>query len=90
MREDSDLVRVKRVPTELEGLHLKGVLNREGVECELFSYHDTALDGISQNWAEGDWGELKVFEEDRDKAIEILREFEKSRPASGDDTEEQS
>ena len=82
MHEDSDLIGIKRVETELEGLHLRDLLISEGVECELFSFHDTALDGISQNWSEGDWGELRVFQEDEEKARRILEEFEKSQPES--------
>ena len=87
MREESNLVGIKRVLTELEGLHLRDVLINEGVECELFSFHDSALDGISQNWAEGDWGELRVFEEDRAKASKILEEFERSQLEGDGETE---
>ena len=87
MRDDSDLVGIKRVETELEGLHLRDVLINEGVECELFSFHDSALDGISQNWAEGNWGELRVFEEDKGKAEKILEEFEKSQLEGQGETE---
>ena len=82
MRENSDLVVIKKVETELDGLHLRDVLKSEGVDCELFSFHDTALDGISQNWSEGNWGELRVFQEDEQKAIKILDEYEKSQPDS--------
>ena len=82
MREDSDLVGIKKVLTELDGLHLQEVLNNEGVECALFSFHDTAYDGISQSWGEGSWGELRVFQEDEERARRILAEYEKSRPDS--------
>ena len=82
MREKSDLVAIKKVETELEGLHLRDILKNEGVDCELFSFHDTALDGISQNWSEGDWGELRVFQEDEQRALHILEEYEKSQPQS--------
>lgn len=83
MHENSDVVGIKKVLTEMEGLHLKKVLNKEGIDCELFSFHDTALDGISQTWSEGDWGELRVFTEDRDRAMTILEEYEESGPDSG-------
>jgi len=82
MRENSKLVGIKKVETELEGIHLRDLLKNQGVDCELFSFHDTALDGISQNWSEGDWGELRVFQEDEQRARQILDEFEKSTPDS--------
>ena len=80
MKDDRDVVGIKRVETELEGMHLKKLLNNEGIDCELFSFHDTALDGISQNWSEGDWGELRVFKEDKDRAEKILNEYNSSSP----------
>ena len=84
MREKSDLVGIRKVQTEMEGLLLTEVLNGAGIECQLFSFHDTVFDGISQNWAEGSWGEIRVFEEDKERAAELLDEYEKSQPDSGE------
>lgn len=85
MKDNSEVVGIKRVATELDGIHLKKLLNDEGIDCVLFSFHDTAFDGISQTWAEGDWGELRVFTEDKDKALKILEEYEKSKPESDEE-----
>jgi hypothetical protein len=82
MKNDSDLIGIRKVETELEGLHLKELLTNEGIDCELFSFHDTMFDGISQNWAEGEWGELRVFKKDKSKALKILEEYDNSRPDS--------
>lgn len=80
MKENSDVVGIRRVVTELDGLHLKKLLDDEGIDCILFSFHDTAFDGISQNWSKGDWGELRVFKEDEVRALYILGEYDKSKP----------
>ena len=85
MKENSEIVGIKRVGTELEGIHLKKLLNDEGIDCMLFSFHDTAFDGISQAWAEGDWGELRVFKKDEEKALKTLKEYEESKPESAEE-----
>ena len=85
MKNDSDLVGIRKVESELEGLHLKALLDSEGVDCQLFSFHDTMFDGISQTWAEGDWGELRVFKEDEVRALQILTEYDASKPESTGD-----
>ena len=87
MREGSDLVTVKKVLDEMEGIRLKAFLENGGIECQLFSFHDSMLDGISQSWREGYWGEIRVFEEDLERAKEILADMERSKPEEKSDRE---
>jgi len=84
MKDRSELVGIRKVETELDGMHLKKMLQNEGIECQLFSFHDRMFDGISQTWAKGDWGELRVFKEDKERALKILEDYDKSKPESSD------
>ena len=38
MKENSDVVGIKRVETELDGIHLKKLLNDEGIDLHSFLF----------------------------------------------------
>jgi hypothetical protein len=74
--DDRKVVLLKKVLDEIEAIRIRDFLAGAGIECQVVSFHDRALDGISQVWSEGYWGELRVFEDDLDKANQILAALE--------------
>jgi len=76
MDYDRKVVLLKKVLDEIEAIRIKDFLAGSGIECQVVSFHDSALDGISQVWSEGYWGELRVFEDDLEKAKRILADLE--------------
>jgi len=76
MDDSRNIVVLKMVLDEMEAIRIRDFLAAAGIECQVVSFHDRALDGISQVWSEGAWGELRVFEEDLDKARAIVADLE--------------
>jgi len=75
MEKDEKLVTLKRVETEIDAISLRDFLKMQGIEACIMVYHDTMLDGISQNWAEGLWGEVQVLQHNLDAAEQALQEY---------------
>ncbi len=76
MGDDRKVVLLKKVLDEIEAIRIRDFLAGAGIECQVVSFHDRALDGISQVWSEGYWGELRVFEDDLEKANQILADLD--------------
>jgi hypothetical protein len=76
MDEERKVVPLKKVLDEIEAIRIRDFLEGAGIECQVVSFHDRALDGVSQVWSEGHWGELRVFEDDLEKARKILADLE--------------
>ncbi len=76
MDREKKIVVLKRVSDEIEAIRIRDFLAGAGIESQLISFHDRALDGVSQIWSEGWWGEVRVFEDDLGKAKEILADLE--------------
>ncbi len=76
MTDDRKVVLLKKVLDEIEAIRIRDFLEGAGIECQVVSFHDTALDGISQVWSEGYWGELRVFEDDLEKAGQVLADLD--------------
>ena len=76
MNNQEKVVLLKKVFDEIEAIRLRDFLAAAGIESQVISFHDTALDGISQVWSQGYWGEVRVFQDDLDKAKEILSDLE--------------
>ena len=85
MDDEKKVVALKKVLDELEAIGARDFLAGAGIECQVVSFHDTALDGVSQVWSEGYWGELRVFEEDLERARQVLSDLEKSQSDSKSD-----
>ena len=77
MDDNREVVLLKKVADEIEAIRLRDFLEGAGIRSELISFHDTALDGVSQIWSEGWWGELRVFEDDLERAQQVLEDLEK-------------
>jgi hypothetical protein len=85
--EPTDLVIAKEVLEETEAIRLKAFLEAEGINCDIVSYHDSMLDGISQDPAHAGWGEIRVLARDLKRAHAIIADIESSSPGgrSGDE-----
>ncbi len=82
MNDGRNIVLLKKVLDEMEAIRTRDFLAGAGIECQVVSFHDSALDGISQVWSEGYWGELRVFEEDLETAKKILADLESEQENS--------
>ncbi len=78
MTEPTDLVAAKTVLEETEAIRLKSFLKSEGIRCNILSYHDSMLDGISQDPGHAGWGEIQVFARDLERAQRIIADIESS------------
>ena len=78
MTKPTDLVSAKTVLEETEAIRLKSFLESEGIRCNILSYHDSMLDGISQDPAHAGWGEIQVFARDLERAQRIIADIESS------------
>ncbi len=87
MTEPTDLVAAKVVLEETEAIRLTSFLESEGIECNVLSYHDSMLDGISQDPAHAGWGEIQVFARDLERAKHIIADIESSGPDSSSEDE---
>ena len=76
MNDNRNIVLLKKVADEIEAIRIRDFLAGAGIESEVISFHDTALDGVSQIWSEGWWGEVRVFEDDLEKAKQVLADLE--------------
>jgi tetratricopeptide (TPR) repeat protein len=56
---------------------LKALLEENGIDCMVQSFHDYAYDGLWQS--QKGWGVLKVLEKDKPKAEELIADFLKTR-----------
>jgi hypothetical protein len=74
--DEREIVLLKKVADELEAIRIRDFLAGSGIESQIVSFHDMALDGISQIWSEGWWGEVRVFEDELEKARKIIADLE--------------
>jgi hypothetical protein len=76
--EPTDLVTAKKVLEQTEAIRLKAFLDSEGIRCDIVSYHDSSLDGISQDPGDEHWGEIRVLARDVERATQIIADVEAS------------
>ena len=74
------VVSVWKIEDETQGVLLQNVLEGEGIESELRSVQIPWMDGIMKS-ARGYWGDLMVFERDREKARHIIEEYLDTNPS---------
>ena len=70
------IVTLKKVSDELEAIRIRDFLAGSGIESQIISFHDRALDGVSQIWSQGWWGEVHVFEDELERAKQVLADLE--------------
>jgi len=69
-----------RVPNEMVGNMVKGILENAGLEVILRSFTIPGYDGIVGSWYEEHWGEILVMESDFEEAKKIIEEYIDSLP----------
>ena len=69
----------------MEAIRIRDFLAGSGIESQIISFHDRALDGVSQIWSEGWWGEVRVFEDELERAKQILADIEAKGEEPQDD-----
>ena len=67
-----DLVELRRVPDELAGVMMKGVLENNGIEVVLWAAKIPGYDGIASTWSTYYWGKLLVAKDDLEISRKIL------------------
>jgi hypothetical protein len=82
---ERDIVPLIKVGDEMEAIRIRDFLAGSGIESQIVSFHDRALDGVSQIWSEGWWGEVRVFEDELERAKQVLADIEaKGEQPEGD------
>jgi hypothetical protein len=76
--EPTELVTVKKVLEQTEAIQLQAFLQGEGIACEIVSYHEGLFEGISQDWGDEHWGEIRVLARDLERAQRIIADIESS------------
>jgi hypothetical protein len=69
--------RIATLENEVEAQLLSALLDEEGINHLLRTYHDSAYDGLFQ--AERGWGHVEADESDRKRVLEIIASLRESR-----------
>ena len=63
---------------EAEAIALQAILKQHGIQAKIFSFHDTAYDGLFQH--QYGWGVIRVPESDYARAGEIIKGWKGAVP----------
>ena len=73
-----ELAELQRVPDEVSGVMMKGILESNDIDVILRSAKIPWYDGIASTWSTYYWGTLLVAKEELEKSRKILDEYLKS------------
>jgi hypothetical protein len=62
--------RILTINSEIEALRIRDVLDENGINFMIRSFHDSAYDGLFQNYL--GWGVLEADEKDEARILELL------------------
>jgi hypothetical protein len=79
--DPTELVTAKKVLEQTEAIRLQAFLEGEGIRCEIVSYHEGLFEGISQDWTDEHWGEIRVLARDLERARAVIADIESSSGA---------
>lgn len=82
-----DLVELQRVPNEISGIMMKGILDNSGINTVLRAAKIPWYDGIASTWSTYYWGKLLVPREELERSRRILDEYLSS--LENEETEEE-
>jgi hypothetical protein len=82
-----ELVELQRVPDEVSGVMMKGILENSGISAVLRSAKIPWHNGIASTWSTYYWGQILVPKEDLERSRKIVDEYLKS--LESEDTEEE-
>ena len=83
-----DLVELQRVPDEVSGVMMKGILENSGVDVVLRAAKIPWYNGIASTWSTYYWGKILVPKEELERSRRILDEYLKS--LEDEDTDEKT
>lgn len=81
-----ELVEFQKVPDEISGIMIKGILENSGINVVLRSAKIPWYDGIASTWSTYYWGKILVPKDDLERSREILDEYMNS--LESEETEE--
>ena len=73
-----ELVELQRVPNEVAGIMMKGILESNGIDVVLRSAKIPWYNGIASTWSTYYWGTLLVPKEELERSRKALDEYLKS------------
>lgn len=73
-----ELVELQRVPNEVAGVMMKGILEGNGIDVVLRSAKIPWYNGIASTWSTYYWGTLLVPKEELERSRKVLDEYLKS------------
>ena len=73
-----ELVELERVPDEVSGVMMKGILENSGINVILRAAKIPWYDGIASTWSAYYWGSLLVPKEDLERSRKVLDEYLKA------------
>ena len=73
-----DLAELQRVPDEVSGVMMKGILENSGVDVVLRAAKIPWYNGIASTWSTYYWGKILVPKEELERSRRILDEYLKS------------
>ncbi|OPZ19749.1 MAG: hypothetical protein BWZ10_00853 [candidate division BRC1 bacterium ADurb.BinA364] len=68
-------IRIAILKNEVEAALLESILRERGIAHDVFSYRDSAFDGLFQ--PQKGWGHVEAPEDDREEILEILADLRK-------------
>lgn len=71
----AEIAELQRVPDEVAGVMMKGVLENSGITVILRAAKLPAYDGIASTWSTSYWGKLLVPKEDLEISRKILDDY---------------
>ena len=80
-----ELVELQRVPDEVSGVMMKGILENNGISAVLRAAKIPWYNGIASTWSTYYWGQILVPKEELERSRKILDEYLGS--LEDDDTE---
>ena len=78
-----ELVELKKVSDEVEGVMMKGVLENSGIRVILRAAKIPWYNGIASTWSTYYWGKLLVAKEELELSRKILDDYMSSLEAEG-------
>ena len=82
MSIEEKIVSIYKVQDELTGNMLKSLLEKEGIPTILRSFQIPSYDNI-MTISYGAWGDIQVIERNKERALEIIKEYLKSEDKNG-------
>ncbi len=85
-----EMVELEKVPDEVSGVMMKGILVNNGIDAVLKAAKIPWYDGIASTWSTYYWGILLVPEDQLERSRKILDEYLKSLETDENSEEENS